>query len=133
MMRWGAITTCIMTIVAGDVSAGVEADKPMPKHVQQTAVVAPALADSSVAPASQYAQRPGPPGGMGGVIPPGGRLPGGNGAGRTPEGTNPGPLPPGSNGGPPPKEKDEMPKNLNPQDDPDVKKGWERHQKEHGK
>jgi hypothetical protein len=104
----------------------------VPQLAQQKAVVAPSLADSSVVPA-QHAQSPGPSGGTGGVIPPGGRLPGRNGRGRTPEGTNPGPLPPGSNGGPPPKEKDEMPKNLNPQDDPDVKKGWEKHQKEHGK
>jgi len=133
MMPWGVITTCIITIVAGDVSAGVEAAKPAPELVQQTAEVAQLLADSSGPPASQYAQRPGPPGGTGGVIPPGGRLPGGNGRERTPEGTNPGPLPPGSNGGPPPKEKDEMPKELNPQNDPDVNKGWEKHQKEHGK
>jgi len=81
----------------------------------------------------RYVQAPGAPGGIGGVIPPGGRLPGKNGGGRTPEGTNPGPLPPGSNGGPPPKEKDQMPRNLNPRDDPDVRRGWEEHQRQYGR
>lgn len=101
-----------------------------------TVVAGPAqlLADQSAAPETGYAQAPGPPGGTGGVIPPGGRLPQRNGSKPRPEGTNPGPLPPGSNGGPPPKERDQqMPKKLNPQNDPDVQKGWEKHQKERGK
>lgn len=83
--------------------------------------------------ADRYAQIPGAPGGAGGVIPPGGRLPGKNGGGRTPEGTNPGPLPPGQNGGPPPKEKDQMPRQLNPRDDPDVRRGYQEHQRQHGR
>lgn len=82
-------------------------------------------------PGDRTAQMPGAPGGTGGVLPPGGRLPGKNGGSRTPEGTNPGPLPPGSNGGPPPKDKDQMPRNLNPRDDPDVRRGYEEHQKEY--
>jgi len=127
------VTACTMTIVAGLLCTRVEATMPTVKLAERTVVVAQLLVDSSGAPEPRYVQAPGPPGGTGGVIPPGGRLPHPNGGKPTPEGTNPGPLPPGSNGGPPPKEKDEMPKNLNPQDDPDVRKGYEKHQKEHGK
>lgn len=127
------ITACMMAIVAGLLCTGVEAAMPIVKLAERTVVVAQLLVDSTSAPDPTYVQTPGPPGGTGGVIPPGGRLPHPNGAKPTPEGTNPGPLPPGSNGGPPPKEKDEMPKNLNPQDDPNIRKGYEKHQREHGK
>ncbi len=92
-------------------------------------------ATDGTASASKIAQvTPGPPGGTGGVLPPGGRLPHRNGGKKSPEGTNPGPLPPGSNGGPPPKETNKRaPEKLNPQRDPNVDRGWREHQEKFGK
>jgi hypothetical protein len=94
----------------------------------------PAAIREADAPGTLAQVSPGAPGGTGGVLPPGGRLPHRNGGKKTPEGMNPGPLPPGSNGGPPPKETSKRaPEKLNPQRDPNVDRGWREHQEKYGK